>query len=214
MEEGEKCRLLDEADPLEALSRVVEWANKWGFKISTSKSNYMIFGLKRKSPASTLNMYECPLERVKVFKFLGMWMDERLTWGTHIEKTVIKCEKINNLLRCLGGSDWGAERSVMLMIYRAMIRSSLDYGSFVFGAAAKTVLQKLDKVQTKALRICSGAFRTTPISALLVEVGETPLHIRRQKLGLQYWARLTGLKHDSSAKCLLTDYWEFEFFFI
>lgn len=193
----------------EALGQVGQWATKWGFKISTSKSKYMIFGLKRKSPGFTLNMYDCPLERVKVFKFLGVWMEERLNWNTHIEKTTVKCEKMNNLLRCLGGSDWGAERSTMLMIYRAMIRSSLDYGSFVFGAAAKTVLQKLDKVQTKALRICSGAFRSTPIPALLIEMGETPLHIRRQKLGLQYWARLTGLKHDSTAKGLLTEYWEF-----
>lgn len=69
----------------------------------------------------------------------------------------------------------GAERETLLMIYRAMIRSTLDYGCVVFGSASKSVLEKLDRLQAKALRICCGAFRTTPIPALLVEMGEAPL---------------------------------------
>lgn len=75
------------------------------------------------------------------------------------------------------------------MIYQAMIRSKLDYGCVIFGAAAKTIHSKLDRVQAKALRVCRGAFRTTPIPALLVEMAEMPLRIRREKLGLHYWAK-------------------------
>lgn len=48
-----------------------------------------------------------------------------------------------------------------------------------YGSAAPTVIKKLDVVQAKALRICSGAFRTTPIPALLIEMGEVPLEIKR-----------------------------------
>ncbi|XP_028312185.1 uncharacterized protein LOC114469134 isoform X1 [Gouania willdenowi] len=58
------------------------------------------------------------------------------------------------------------------------------------------LLQKLDRVQAKALRVCSGAFRTTHTPALL-------------GLGLQYWTRLAGLQHKSAANCLLEDCWEF-----
>lgn len=192
-----------------ALNQIVQWANRWGFKISTSKSSFMIFGFKRKIPDLNLKIYECDLEKVKVFKFLGIWMDEKLTWGIHIEKIIARCEKINNILRSLAGSDWGAERLTLHMIYRAMIRPILDYGSFVFGAARKTALTKIDIIQAKALRICSGAFKTTPIPALLVEMNETPLNIRRKKLGLQYWARLKGLMYNSTAKSLLEEYYEF-----
>lgn len=38
----------------------------------------MIFGNKRKIPDVTISMYGCPLGRVKEFKFLGLWLDERL----------------------------------------------------------------------------------------------------------------------------------------
>ncbi len=146
-----------------------------------------IFGFKRKIPALNLSMYEYPLERVKVVKFLGVWMDEKLTWKTHTDKIICKCEKANNILRSLAGSDWGALRGTLLMIYQAMIRSMLDYGSVVFGPAANSILSKLDQVQAKALGICCGAFRTTPIPALFVEMGESPLRTRRNKLGLHYW---------------------------
>lgn len=193
----------------EAVDQVVQWANKWGFRISTAKSNFMIFGYKRKIPELSISMYGCPLERVKEFKFLGLWMDERLTWNHHISKVISKCEKVINILRSLSGSDWGAERDTLFMIYQAMIRSNFDYGCVIFGAAAKTTLSKLDRVQAKALRVCCGAFRTTSIPALLVEMGEMPLRIRRDKLGLHYWAKLRGIIYSSAVKCILEDSWEF-----
>ena len=56
----------------------------------------------------------------------------------------------------------------MLLIFQALIRSALDYGSFVYVSASKTVLAKLDVVHAKALRFCCGAFRTSPVPALLV----------------------------------------------
>lgn len=57
------------------------------------------------------------------------------------------------------------------MIYRAMINSRLGCGCLCYGTAAKSALKRLDIVQAKALRIFFGAFRTTPIPVLLVEMG-------------------------------------------
>jgi len=79
----------------------------------------------------------------------------------------LKCGKIINVLRCVAGADWGADSETMMMIYRAIIRSTIDYGCVVYGAAAPSVIRKLDIVQAKALRVCSGAFHTTPVPALL-----------------------------------------------
>lgn len=192
-----------------AVDQVVLWANKWGFRISTAKSNFMIFGHKKKIPELSILLNGRPIERVKEFKFLGVWMDERVTWNCHINKVASNCEKVMNILRSLAGSGWGAERDTLFMIYQAMIRSKLDYGCIIFGAAAKTTLAKLDRVQAKALRACSGAFRTTPIPALLVEMGEMPLRIRRDKLGLHYWAKLRGTTYSSTAECMMEESWEF-----
>ena len=102
----------------------------------------MVFGNKKKMPSQTIKLYNNNLEKVKYFKFLGMWLDERMTGKKHIEMVALKCGKINNVLRCVAGSDWGADRESMMMIYRAMMRSAIDYGCMVYGSAAFSVLNK------------------------------------------------------------------------
>jgi len=77
-----------------ALKRVSEWADDWGFKISTEKTKYMIFGCKKKMPTQMLQINNMNIEKVKYFKFLGMWLDERMTWKKHIEMVSLKCGKI------------------------------------------------------------------------------------------------------------------------
>ena len=89
------------------------------------------------------------------------------------------------------------------------MRSKIDYGCFVYGAAAKTYLNKLDRVQNKAFRICTGAIRTTPCEALQVEAGEPPTDLRRDKLMLTYWSRLQGCGEENPTRCVVKDCWEY-----
>ena len=78
----------------------------------------------------------------------------------------------------------------MLRLYRSVVRSKLDYSCVVYGSARASYLQSLDRVQNAALRVCLGAFRTTPVSSLHVEANELPLWLRSQKLALQYIVKL------------------------
>jgi len=93
-------------------------------------------------------------------------------------------------------------------IYIALIRSTFDYACITFSSAAKSHLQKLDLVQTQALRLCSGAFKTSSIPALQVEVGEMPLSLRRLQLAMVYWVNLQGHKQDHPTKPVLNACWE------
>lgn len=61
-----------------ALKKVVEWANDWGFKLSTEKTKYMVIGYKRKMPLQQLHIYNTNIGKVKNVKYLGMWLDERM----------------------------------------------------------------------------------------------------------------------------------------
>ena len=74
--------------------------------------------------------------------------------------------------------------------------------------AAPTTLARLDVVQAKVLSWCCGALLTTSIPALLVEVGETPLRLRRVKLALQYSVKVVGQRPGHPGKALLEDSWE------
>ena len=112
---------------------------------------------------------------VNVFRFLGVCFDSRLTWKTCIEKIISKCKKVLNVMRCVAGNDWGADISALKAMYTSLIRSVFDFGCIVYSSASKTLLGKFDVIQAQALRICCGAFRTTSIPSLQVEMGEMPV---------------------------------------
>lgn len=192
-----------------AVTDVARWSYDRGFKISVSKSCYMLVTKKKIDNKQVLTLYSKPMERVRVFKYLGLWIDDKYTWKNHIEKVETKCKKVLNLMRCLAGLAWGADREVLLHIYRALLRATLDYGCMVFDIAAKSHLQKLDRMQYRALRLCLGAVNTTPINALLVESSDLPLNLRRTKLSLAYWIRIQGKGNGNIASSVLQNCWEY-----
>ena len=86
--------------------------------------------------------------------------------------------------------DWGADRNVLLRLYRTLVRSKLDYGCIVYGSARKSYLRKLDAIHNQGLRLALGAFRTSPVNSLYAEANEPSLNLRRKKLSLQYYLKL------------------------
>ncbi|GFT84068.1 putative RNA-directed DNA polymerase from transposon BS [Trichonephila clavipes] len=67
----------------------------------------------------------------------------------------------------LSNTSWGADRASLLRVYQAIVLSRIDYGCVVYGSACNSTLKKLDPVHHMALKICSGAFRTSPMQESL-----------------------------------------------
>ena len=80
----------------------------------------------------------------------------------------------------------------------------------MYGSAANTSLKKIDNIQYQALRVCTGAIKTTPTAALQVEKGVMPLELRRVQLSLNYWINLRGHSQDHPAQSTLKPCWEKE----
>ena len=76
------------------------------------------------------------------------------------------------------------------MLYRAIVRSKLDYGCIVYGAASNTNLRQLDSIHNSGLRLALGAFCTSSISSLYTEANETPLEECRLKLSMHYYLKI------------------------
>ena len=66
----------------------------------------------------------------------------------------------------LSNTNWGGDRSVLLNLYRSLVRSKLDYGSIVYGSARKSYLKCLDTIHHQGSRLALGAFRTSPVESL------------------------------------------------
>ena len=170
-----------------------KWCDDWGMVININKTKAMFF-THRQISTPVITLGECNIEFVKEFKFLGIIFDApRCTWNKHIAN--LKFSTINslNLLSNISGRDWGADRETLLLLYRSLIRSKLDYGAVFYSSAATTNLNKLDVIQTSALRIACGARRTSPKVSLEVECNIPPLFIHRKKQLLSYLSKLREL---------------------
>ena len=61
-------------------------------------------------------------------KFLGLVFDRRLNFRAYVKYLKTVCDKTLNVLRVVGHTDWDADKVVLLRLYRALVRSKLDYG--------------------------------------------------------------------------------------
>ncbi|GFW14346.1 RNase H domain-containing protein [Trichonephila clavipes] len=87
----------------------------------------------------------------------------------------------------------GADRTSLLRVYQAIVLSRIDYGCVVYGSACNSTLKKLDPVHHMALRICSGAFRTSPVQSLYVNCHQLPLDLRRRKLSIAFYFKILSV---------------------
>lgn len=171
-----------------AIRRITCWTDNNGFKFSADKTSCVHFCRKRGiHPDPDIFMDNKKINVVDCVRFLGIYFDKKLTFLPHALQLRKKCEKSLNLLKVLSNTSWGADRTTMLRIYRAVIRSKIDYACASYGSARKEVLRKLDTVHHSALRICSGAFRTSPVASLYTTCNEPSLHLIRQQLSLNYF---------------------------
>ena len=76
----------------------------------------------------------------------------------HVEETKMAISKANkrlNLLRLLSGrpTNWGCKPKIIMQLYKQFVRPVLEYGAIALLSAPKTILEKIQLVQNKAIKI-------------------------------------------------------------
>ena len=167
------------------LNKTAKFLSLNGFKISAYKSQAVLFTKSRIKRSEAIIRLRIGKEQIPLFTtatFLGIVLDVRLSWSAHAEAVKTRCMKRLNAMRAISGSSWGARKSNLLQVYRATIRSVLDYGCEVIDPGCKQITDTYDKLQYQALKICCGGMKGTSVSSLQVECGELPLDLSREKL--------------------------------
>ena len=134
------------------------------------------------SPQSHNSLNNHNIEYCNEVKFLGLIWDDKLTLRSHTIMVKEKCIRTFNILKSVTTQNWGGDQLMVIRIFRSIKRSILDYGAVVYGSASERNLNALDNITNEALRIASGAFKTTPVNSLYIICNEMPPDIRRNNL--------------------------------
>ena len=185
------------------LRKIEEWCIENGFKFSPSKTVCVHFHNKRSIlPEPDLYLNGNRIKVVGETKFLGVIFDQKLSFIPHLKSLKSRCMKALDIIKVVANQEWGADKSVLLNLYRSLIRSKLDYGCIVYGSARPSYLKMLNTIHHQGLRLAIGAFRTSPVESLYIEAGELPLEERRIKLSLQYITKLKSIPSNPAYKCV------------
>ena len=104
------------------IDKVVQWAEMRGFKFSITKTVVVHFcRIRGVHPDPDLYIHGQRIPCVNEVKFLGVIFDSRLTWVPQILNVKAKCMKAMEILKVLSHTTWGADRTQLLRLYRALI---------------------------------------------------------------------------------------------
>ncbi|KAK7087559.1 hypothetical protein V1264_021593 [Littorina saxatilis] len=162
-----------------AADKLAAWADDWCVKINLEKSTTTLFTLSPKQKPGVIKLGDTPLRNDDEPTYLGVTFDKRLTWKPQIQKAENKARRKLAIMRKLAGTNWGASEKTLKTLYEGTVRPQLEYGAPAWSSACKSNLQALDKVQNQALRILTGAKRSTPIKTMESLTGVQPLITRR-----------------------------------
>lgn len=185
----------------QSLEKLQLWVENSGFKLSTKKTTCILFSKhKISSNLPNIKLYNKKIRYVNELNLLGVTFDNQLNWKQHLNNLKASCIKANNIIKVLAHQTWGADSNNLLYIYRCLVRSRIDYGAIGYASAKKTTLNKINSIQTNAVRTSLGAYRTSPVDSILCLASEPPLHYRRKQLTLTYATKIYAMTNNVSHK--------------
>ena len=129
------------------ISKVNTWLLSNKLLLNVAKSKFMIFFKHpRTIPKLNISINGNQVEQVTNFNFLGITIDQNLTWKDHISKISIKIARVIGIMNKLKHI---FPHQILRTLYNSLIHPHFIYGLYIWGFSPKrlTILQK------KAVRI-------------------------------------------------------------
>ena len=130
------------------------------------------------------------LPLVKYPRILGVYLDPSLSFNKHSQYVAGRVSGRNNILKALAGTSWGQQKETLLMTYKAVGRSIINYAAPVWSPILQdTNYTKIQCTQNEALRIATGCHKMSSIDHLHTEAEMLKVREHSELLSAQYLAR-------------------------
>lgn len=135
-----------------AMSLLDDWLSRNSMFLNPKKTFYMIFknDQLRMDRDLTLKYRNVTIERVREIKYLGVFLDECLRFKKHVTYVEGKVGSKLGLLNRVGNFVGPCTRD---LIYKTMIAPHMEYCSTVLLYANKEEIERLQRLQNRAMRI-------------------------------------------------------------
>ena len=160
-----------------------------------------------RDPAATPYMIsagtDCEIKRVRIVKYLGLTVDDILTWNDHVEyiSTEIRCG-----IGILKRTSKFLKEDSLLMIYSSLIEPYFGYCCIIWGQCKEAHKDKLQTLQNKAARsIAKVKYEDADHHKLLGQFGWLSVrNLIRLDMGIFMYKCQNGFMPDSMTRLYTT----------
>lgn len=204
------CRNADKLrikkDLTESIGILNKWLNSINLNISAEKTKLVIFSRKRESQDFNIDIEGKTVTPSNEAKFLGLVMDRKLNWIPHIKYLKEKMIKATTILKWLSGIHWGSHPETLMLIYKATIRTMIEWGLPQYINASRTNLKRINTLTQTALKKCLGLMPSTPNAIVWHMSKEMNIYQRAEILANNYLAKChSHTSHKLKTKLLYID---------
>ena len=135
----------------EELSRVEEYLSANKLSLNVSKTIYILFkGRRTAQNLPNLCIYGNEIERRDNTKFLGIFIDQDLSWKTHANFVI---GKLSRIIGVLGKINDHLTLTTLKTLYYSFFQSSIQYGISFWFHVSSDLRNKIFRLQKKTIRI-------------------------------------------------------------
>ncbi|GFV05263.1 RNA-directed DNA polymerase from mobile element jockey [Trichonephila clavipes] len=168
----------------------------WKIKINIDKTIAVLF-TKRKTKPTPPTLYSTQLQWSQNTKYLGLTLDNKLTWKQHIIQTRDKFRRAQRAFSPLISRNSVLNMYNKLLLYTAVLRPILTYGSPVWGYAADSNIKTLEVAQNSIIRNIVRADRYTRNSKIYEDTKILPFKSYIQKLAISFFNNLPNIDNEN-----------------
>ena len=136
------------------LDKLKDWFDVNRLSLNISKTNYMIFSNRLKNTDLKIEICNTSINRVNVTRFLGVLIDDRLTWKRQISYVN---SKVSKSMFLLNRAKHVLNYDALLTLYNCIVLPYLTYCCELWGSTYKSRLRSTIILQKKIIRIIHGA---------------------------------------------------------
>ena len=149
-------------------------------KISSWMAEHKISLNPKKTQVILINHQKCAEKQIKITigktdleiddhaKYLGIHLDNRLSWNLHVEKL---CKKLQKAIGVMVRLQTILSNSALRSIYFAIFHQHLQYGIVAWGFTTNKNLKRIDTLQRKAIRLISRAKLSANLDPIYKSLG-------------------------------------------
>ena len=133
------------------LNSLAQWTDDWNARFNPTKCEVLLITRKHfTEPLKPLKIYDQQIPVVNSLRLLGMRINSTLCFDEHIQNLSVRGSRALGSL-CRASRYLSIHNRTIL--YKSLVRSTIEYGCPIWGGAAQKWVGKLDTIQNRAIKL-------------------------------------------------------------